>query len=346
MQHSQNGTLVLSATDLTNHLACEHLTAERRKLALGLRPVPRPHVDAHAELIRERGQRHEDEQLAVLVAEAGGDWVDLRPRHDGPPTVHELERLSAATQAAMQAGSRLLYQATLFDGRWQGRPDFLRRVEVPSGLGSYAYEIVDTKLARQVKPHVVHQLCLYDRLVAAVQGVEPDDAVVVLGTGAEERVRLTKYRALHRHVVGRLERALEGTPAETYPEPTAHCAICQLWAECDTRRRHDDHLSLVANARRDQRKKLVKAGIRRLDALADQPDDRAVEDLAPERFSLLRHQARLQLNARTGETPVLRHLVPEAARGYARLPDPSPGDVFFDLEGDPYLTTDGGIEYL
>ena len=32
--------------------------------------------------------------------------------------------------------------------------------------------------------------------------------------------------------------------------------------------------------------------------------------------------------------------------GYARLPDPSAGDVFFDLEGDPYVGTDGGIEYL
>ena len=44
--------------------------------------------------------------------------------------------------------------------------------------------------------------------------------------------------------------------------------------------------------------------------------------------------------------PVRRHLAPEAARGYARLPEPSAGDVFFDLEGDPYATADGGIEYL
>jgi uncharacterized protein len=31
--------------------------------------------------------------------------------------------------------------------------------------------------------------------------------------------------------------------------------------------------------------------------------------------------------------------------GLARLPDPSPGDLFLDLEADPYVD-DGGIEYL
>src|SRR5262249_27322360 len=39
---------------------------------------------------------------------------------------------------------------------------------------------------------------------------------------------------------------------------------------------------------------------------------------------------------------------PDAAwpqRGWAALPEPSPGDLFFDMEGDPYAL-DGGLEYL
>ena len=67
MQRSLNGTLVLSATDLTNHLACAHLSGERRGIALGLRPRPRPHNDPHAELSRPRGEGHEAEQLARLI---------------------------------------------------------------------------------------------------------------------------------------------------------------------------------------------------------------------------------------------------------------------------------------
>ena len=34
-----------------------------------------------------------------------------------------------------------------------------------------------------------------------------------------------------------------------------------------------------------------------------------------------------------------------AARGLNALPEPSAGDLFFDIEGDPFVGT-GGLEYL
>jgi uncharacterized protein len=39
-------------------------------------------------------------------------------------------------------------------------------------------------------------------------------------------------------------------------------------------------------------------------------------------------------------------LPPEPARGFALLPPPSPGDLFFDIEGDPFWEARGGLEYL
>ena len=43
----------------------------------------------------------------------------------------------------------------------------------------------------------------------------------------------------------------------------------------------------------------------------------------------------------------LHELLPGAAgRGFARLPPPSAGDVFFDIEGDPYWGRRAGLEYL
>ncbi len=56
-------------------------------------------------------------------------------------------------------------------------------------------------------------------------------------------------------------------------------------------------------------------------------------------------QAALQVDSREGGEPVHKHLPPARAAGYAMLPEPTPGDVYFDLEGDPYVS-DGGIEYL
>lgn len=337
-----DGTLVLAATDITEHLACAHLTAQRVGIARGTRPRPRPVDDPHADLARERGERHETEQLERLSLEAGGH-VDLSS--DGPPaSARDLARAAAATVDAMRAGAPLIYQAQLFDGRWQGRADFLRRIDAPSQLGSHAYEVLDTKLARQVTPAVVHQLSLYSRMLAGIQGGRPERAHVVLGTGDIEVVDLTRYAALHRRVVRRLEEEVAAPDAETYPEPVAHCAICRLAEECDRRRREDDHLSLVAGARREHRERLVEGGIATMGALAapERPDP---PPLAAERYELLHQQAALQVRSRRSGAPVHRHLEPRRAAGYALLPAPSRGDVFFDLEGDPYVGR-AGIEYL
>ena len=66
----------------------------------------------------------------------------------------------------------MIYQAQFFGGRWQGRADFLRRVAEPSLLGEHAYESLDTKRARQVKPHVIQQLSF------VISGRLPSIAVV------------------------------------------------------------------------------------------------------------------------------------------------------------------------
>lgn len=338
-----DGELVLAATDLTNHLACPHLTQQRLAIARGERGKPAPVDDPHAELIRERGDAHEREQLAELSVECGGH-VDLTA-NGFPSTRDELEAAASRTAEAMRDGAPLIYQAHLFDGRWQGRTDFLRRVDAESNLGTHAYEVLDTKLARQVKPSVVHQLALYSGLLAKVQGYEHDVAYVVLGDGVVHEVELQRYGSLHRHTVARLEQIVEAAAVETYPEPVPHCPICQLAAECRKRLVADDHLSLVANARRDQREQLVALGLPTVLDLSRAPGTTDSGRMGAERFEVLHHQAALQVDSRTSGEPRHRHLAPTPAAGYAAIPEPSEGDVFFDLEGDPYIA-DGGIEYL
>jgi predicted RecB family nuclease len=337
-----DGNLILAATDLTNHLACEHLTQQRLGVVRGERAKPRPAEDPHAELIRERGQRHEDEQLARLSQECGGH-VDLSAA-TAPSSREELEATATATEVAMRRGVPLIYQAQFFDGRWQGRADFLRRIETPSNLGAHAYEVLDTKLSRQVKPTVVHQLSLYNRMLSEIQGLDLRYAHVVRGTGDTEIVDLSRYAALHRRVTRRLEAVVAAPTVATYPEPVAHCAICALVDECRQRLIADDHLSLVAGVRRDQRERLIEVGIATMTALATTEHVDPMP-LSPERYDLLHHQADLQARSRGSGQPLHRHLEPKRACGYALLPEPSPGDVFFDLEGDPYVG-DEGIEYL
>ena len=79
----------------------------------------------------------------------------------------------------MKSGAQIIVQAALAHGRWVGRADILRRVESPSNLGSWSYEIIDTKLARETKAGSVLQLCLYADLLAQVQGKAPENVYVV-----------------------------------------------------------------------------------------------------------------------------------------------------------------------
>lgn len=88
----------------------------------------------------------------------------------------------------MRDGAPLIYQAQLFDGLWQGRADFLRKVSCPSTFGDFAYEVLDTKLARGLKPPVVHQLSLYNRLVGQIQGVEATLPTSCWATGRLRRL--------------------------------------------------------------------------------------------------------------------------------------------------------------
>src|SRR5258708_9911295 len=105
------------------------------------------------------------------------------------------------------------------------------------------------------------QLSLYSDLLAKIQGTLPEFLwVVPPGEGyAGEKYPVMEYAAYYRHVKDKLVRAIGGGPPrkvvptpETYPEPVEHCNVCRWFRECDTKRRADDHLSLVAGVLRQQ----------------------------------------------------------------------------------------------
>lgn len=139
----------------------------------------------------------------------------------------------------------------------------------------------------------------------------------------------------------------EALAAAYYPEPVEHCDVCRWWRECDARRRSDDHLSLVANISRLQIGELQAAGVATLAGLGTLPDPLPLKPRrgALETFVRVRDQARVQLAGRERGIPVHELLPVQPDAGLARLPLPSPGDIFLDLEGAPFAG-EGGLEYL
>jgi uncharacterized protein len=334
-------TLRLSATDLANHLACRHLTALDRGVAEG-RWKPPDWFRPEADVLRQRGLEHEKAYLTHL--ERQGTVITRLPELAPAP-----EAL-AQTLDAMRSGAQAIAQATLASGRWFGRADLLLRVDGESHLGAWHYEPLDTKLARETRAGAILQLCLYAELLEDAQGVLPEWMYVVPRLPELERVpyRVADYLAYHRLVRRRLEAAAdESDGAATYPEPVPHCDICRWWPRCDKQRRGDDHLGFVAGLSRMQMRELQSRHIDTLATLAVEPvplewkPDRGAKD----GYVRVREQARVQLEGRT-ESRSIHELLPfEPGQGLARLPAPSPGDLFLDLEADPFVD-DGGLEYL
>ena len=335
-------TLRLSATDLANHLACRHLTALDRGVAEGKWKPPdwfRP----EAEVLRQRGFEHE--RAYLLHLEQQGRKLTRLEDADGDSGLEK-------TIAAMSAGADVIVQATLKAGRWLGRADVLLRVERPSRFGAWSYEALDTKLAQDTKAGAILQLCLYSDLLAEIQEARPEHMYVVPRSPEFrlETYRVEDYLAYYRLVRRRLEAAVDAPDAAalaTYPDPVPHCEICRWWPRCDKQRRTDDHLSFVAGVSRLQMRELEGRHIDSLARLAAEPLPIAWKPSrgARESYARSREQARVQLEGRT-EHKALYELLPiEPDRGLALLPAPSPGDMFFDLEADPYVDG-GGLEYL
>ena len=335
------GNLQFSATDLTGHLNCNHLTQLDAEVARGTRAKPKS-WDPLLELLRKRGDLHEQAYLDHLE---GAGYEIVRIEGAGLE-----EKRAEETAAAMCSGAAIISQGALLHERWGGRADILRRVDAPSGLGDWSYEVIDTKLARETKGSSVLQLCLYTDLVAKAQDLVPEFMYVVAPwSDFEPQVfRSNDYLAYYRLVKQRLEAFLANdADTQTYPDPRQHCDICRWQQDCDTRRRADDHLCLVAGASGLQISELIRRDIHTVTALAAEPLPLTwkPERGAVQTYERCREQARVQVAAREAGTPVYEPLEPIAGYGLARLPEPSEGDVFFDLEGDPYVG-EGGLEYL
>ena len=180
---------------------------------------PQPGLDD----LRERGIEHEQAYLEWL--EAQGLQVAGADGHD-PSLGTGLQ----ATLAHMRSGVDVIYQGTLADDGWSGRPDFLRKVSTPSSLGEWSYEAYDAKLARETRAGAVLQLCVYSRSLQAVQGVQPARMhVVTPGRDfAPLSYRVDEYAAYSRLLSGEMRTFLDDRP-ETYPERVAHCDYCAWW---------------------------------------------------------------------------------------------------------------------
>ncbi|HET9059997.1 MAG TPA: TM0106 family RecB-like putative nuclease [Acidimicrobiales bacterium] len=334
--HIDDNGVVLSPTDLTRHLGCAHATTLDLRAARGELQSP-AQADEALELVFRLGLEHEQRYLERL--RAAGRAVEVVPEEA------TLVERAALTERLLAAGAEIVYQATFFDGANRGHADFLVRADRPSSLGSWSYDVADTKLARRMNVAALLQMAQYGAHLQRLQGQPPKWLTVVTGDGQERPFRYADAAGYQVRALAALRSAL-AEPVATVPQPCLHCAQCRWAPRCEAQWRAEDHLSLVAFMRTDHRVALEEAGVRTVAQLAaSSPELLPATIGAPSRVRL-QAQAALQVRERERGEPYYELLEPAPGLGLLRLPTPSPGDVYLDFEGDPYAEEGEGREYL
>lgn len=328
--------VIYAPTDLVRYMESPYASwMDRFHLEHPDRAAPDPLSDDER-LVLESGKRFERGYMDGLKA-AGTDILSLEgsENHD-------------ATLDAMQTGKSLIYQGTLAGDRFAGRPDLLVRVERKSKLGDHAFTIRDTKLGRHPKPHYLVQLCVYADLLEPVLGHRPERFSIVLGNGREQWFRTDDFFFYYLTLKSAFLAAMDTFDPAAEPQPDLGGEFGQWAGRAEKWFRDRDHLRLVANITQLQIRRLEVAGITTVTALASLHEAGArATKIAGETLAKLKDQATVQHESKGKPLPEFRIIKPKSAAprsGLALLPPPAKLDVFFDMEGYPYI--DEGREYL
>jgi uncharacterized protein len=347
MQLLGDGTWVISASDLTALEQCPWRVARimDEKLNKGV-TVPKLE-DPMMDLVARLGLQHEARQWALLK-DSLHSTLEISFDRDvsgGDAQAWRSNIGLAARQTHLALGSQVdaifqgvLYQPSLqntsFPVGFQGFADFLVR-------GENGWEVWDSKLARSAKDAALIQLAAYvDQLNLLEVPVSPE-VRLILGDGTHSIHDVTEllpnyWDARSTLLALMAERQSDPLPVPWADERYVACGTKSCPA-CREQIHLNDDLFQIAKIRAAQRSKLRVAGFTTMTDFANasrQEVLRRTSGISPDTVAQLHLQASLQHATLTHPegTPAWEILSPKILDN---IPAPSPGDVFFDFEGDP-----------
>ena len=145
-------------------------------------------------------------------------------------------------------------------------------------------------------------------------------------------------------------------PADTYPEPVEHCAVCRWRVHCMGVVDATTTCRSSRGSPLDRRKALKSEGIATRRGLAGLDEPPQLDGASRVGLARVHAQARIQVEGEDAGEPRWELIEPERVdgelvpdRGLLVLPEPAEGDLFFDIEGSRYYSEDGkefGLQYL
>ncbi|GAA1210818.1 TM0106 family RecB-like putative nuclease [Rhodoglobus aureus] len=350
-----NGTdtaLVTSASDLTQASNCEFGFLRVLDKRLGWSTDPLPDDDAMLMRAARLGNVHEERLRDRYRAEFGDAMVEFDKPSGRDADI--LRDYAARTREALLSGAPVVFQGVFFDETdpelpFIGYADFL--VRQPDG----SYRVVDSKLSRHVRVTALLQLAAYHEQLQKL-GFSADGTVeLILGNDESETAEVADIAPVFRRRRSRMhaiiaEHRAGGKPVGWHDERYARDGRCKF---CKDPAQTADDLFTVAGLRAGQRAKFMAAGIRTLTDLAETPERPDELSIPKASFAKLHLQAKLQHAVDPDDEHAMPPVVVVNPLPIANLPEPNPGDLFFDFEGDPMYSEPGvggvprwGLDYL
>jgi len=348
----EDSKLLISPRDLIAELECNHRLHLEWAVIKKLIPEPEKIESDEQKLLRKHGIAHEAALANELASKSKFRKI--------PTTFEDGELITLAfekTKQAMLDGVDSIYSPTLFDGEFLGYPDFLIKARDDDGnpitdeQGRFVYDPVDAKSAKSEKRAAVLQVAAYAYAMVKLGLPRPNKVHLWLASdkkwssAAPDLLDLGEFfykRALNRVL------SFSELPSPNWAAPREACTRCRWNEHCELGRRSSDDLSLIQGMRANTRLALIDVGIDTLEKMAEAKDELRTsgkKEIAIETFENLRAQAAIQLRARKEGAPIPIFEIKDQV-GFGLIPQPSEGDIWFDMEGDPYAELSEGLEYM
>lgn len=249
------------------------------------------------------------------------------------------------TLSAMKSGADKIYQAAIGTDKIFGYVDILEKAKGRSSFGSYYYTPCDIKIATHPNPSAIIQLCCYCDILETIQKVLPEKIKIITKDKTTHVFHTKQFFYFYQFLKKEFLNYHSAFDSENVPIPSKH-KDHKDWTFFAKKMLHTlDDISLVANIRQIQCDRLKRQNINTMTELSVCNEDR-IKGIVETTFSKLKDQAALQVSSKKKNKIIFKVLSDtEKGQGLEMLPPPNKLDVFFDMEGYPFLAEEG-LEYL
>ena len=330
-----------SATMLTGFINYKHyITDEFSENILKLKKSKK----TVAENLRiEKGILHEEEY-----------FKKLSKKYKKVKNIKKLKNLTKnekikETIDALKNGYELIYGGWLSSGNWIGELDFLEiNKSVGSDLGNWSYEIIDTKNTPKVKKDHIYQVSLYSFLLKEVQGSFSENFYILLKDNIKETIKLKEVYDIFLKHKNLFEKFIQNNSNKIKLEKVCSCSPRDLKEFCEKEWKEKKHLNQVLGTNKQNIIKLNNSGIKNFEELANLDPKKKIVGMRDETKIKLINQAKLQVEAEKEGVIKFKFIEENFSlnKGFNLLPEPTPNDLFFDIEGVQDFVYPGRLEYL